>query len=68
MSKVTQKELAAAKTLVGLEAALHEKFTHYAEECSEEHVTKLCRQLAVRSRQHLTALIDGIDHADTPVQ
>lgn len=64
---VTTKELASVETLVSLEAALYEKFSHYASSCSEEHVTKLCRQLADRSRQHLTALIDVVEASDTHV-
>lgn len=67
MSHVTKKELDSLGTLVSLEHALYEKFAHYAASCSEDHITQLCRQLADRSRQHLTALIDGVEQADQHV-
>lgn len=68
MSQVTQKELESLQTLIGIEASLYEKFNHYASSCSEEHVTKLCRQLADRSRQHLTALVDAVENSQTQLQ
>lgn len=68
MSQVTRKELDTFGALVSLEAAMHEKFAHYANACSEEHVRKLCQQLADRSRQHLTALVDAVENAESYIQ
>jgi len=46
---------------------MHEKFRAYAEHAPEEHVRKLCDQLADRSRQHLTALSRLLDAERTGV-
>lgn len=56
MAQITQAELHNLHELIWMEAAMHEKFRAYAEHAPEEHVRKLCGQLADRSRQHLTAL------------
>ena len=64
MGQVTRAELASLKGLLELEEALYAKFSHYAEVCAEEHVTKLCRQLADRSREHISALVAAVDDAD----
>lgn len=65
MAQVTRKELESLQRLIGLEATLYEKFATYASTCSEEHVTKLCNQLADRSREHLTALIDVVENSQS---
>ncbi|HEY8416463.1 MAG TPA: hypothetical protein VIK93_00345 [Limnochordales bacterium] len=56
MAQITQAELHNFHELVWMEAAMHEKFRAYAAQAPEEHVRKLCDQLADRSYQHLTAL------------
>lgn len=66
MPGLTRTELEALRTLIEHEAALHQKFASYAASCEEEHVTKLCRRLAERSREHLTALADAVRSAGGP--
>lgn len=56
MAELTAAELHNLHELIWMEAAMFEKFRHYRDEAREEHVRKLCDQLADRSRQHLTAL------------
>lgn len=60
VSRLSESELKALQSCINLEASLYDKFEQYAESCSEEHIRKLCRQLADRSRQHLTALAGEI--------
>jgi len=61
VAQITQPELQSLHELIWMEAAMHEKFRAYAEHAPEEHVRKLCDQLADRSRQHLTALSRLLD-------
>lgn len=60
MSQFTQKELGCLEEMVAYEAALYEKFKQYEQNCSEQHIQRLCNQLADRSRQHLTMLSQAL--------
>ncbi len=61
MSEITRKELGVVEELLHFEEALAEKFAHYAAEASESATQKLCEQLADRSREHFSALIDALE-------
>ena len=67
VAQITQPELQSLHELIWMEAAMYEKFRAYAEHASEEHVRKLCDQLADRTRQHLTALSQLLDTGQTGV-
>lgn len=60
MSQFTQKEVGYLEEMIAFESALYEKFKHYEQGCSEQHVQRLCNQLADRSRQHLTVLSQAL--------
>lgn len=60
MSQFTQKELGYLEEMVAFESALYEKFKQYERGCSEQHIQRLCNQLADRSRQHLTVLSQAL--------
>lgn len=64
MGQITQKELGNLHELIAYEEALCEKFHHYASACQEEHIKQLCEQLADRSRDHMTALVDFLGEGD----
>lgn len=61
MSQITQKELGVIEGLLRYEEALYEKFLHYAENADEQATSKLCKQLADRSREHFGALVDCLE-------
>lgn len=61
MSEITRKELGVVEELLRFEEALAEKFAHYAAEAGEDATQKLCEQLADRSREHYSALIDALE-------
>ena len=60
MSQFTQKELGCLEEMIAFESALYEKFKQYEQGCSEQHIQRLCNQLADRSRQHLTMLSQAL--------
>ena len=68
MAQLTQAELLHLHELIWMEAAMYEKFQAYAQGAAEEHVRKLCDQLADRSRQHLSALSQLLDTDTSRVQ
>lgn len=61
VNHITQRETFALEELIASEVALHAKLRFYAETAGEEHVRRLCDQLADRSREHLTALARALD-------
>lgn len=68
MPGLTEKETGMLADLIAMEASMEAKLRFYAETSEEDHIQKLCGQLADRSHQHAAAIAELIGRSESQLQ